>query len=363
MLFDKTTFGPLQLANRIVMAPMTRCRSDHRDAVPNDMMVEYYRQRATAGLIVSEGVPVSDRARGYLGTPGLWNETQAEGWKKVNDSLHDAGGRMFAQLWHCGRVSHSALHADASPPAGVSARAAADCKTFIIDNGVPRMADCEAPVPMSTTEIKAVIADFAHAARLAKQAGFDGVEIHGANGYLFDQFRCPMLNDRNDAYGGSLENRFRFLLEVVDAVAAEIDPARICVRQSPYGIFNDMQPDPDPLRTYTWIARELDRRGIGFLHIFDQSFTWIHDAAHPLMPALRDAYCGAIVVCGDFDKARAEAALARGHADLVAFGRPFVANPDLVARLAQGAELNPLDAATLYTGGAKGYLDYPALAA
>jgi len=362
MLFEPYANSALTLANRIVMAPMTRCRCDHRDAVPNAMMIEYYRQRATAGLIVAEGVPVSDRARGYLGTPALWNDAQAEGWHQVNSAVHQAGGKIFAQLWHCGRVSHSQLHADGSRPAGVSAKVAAT-QTFIIDNGVPRLADCEAPTPLSVAEIKAVVADFGRAARLAREAGFDGVEIHGANGYLLDQFRCPILNDRTDAYGGALANRYRLLLEVVDAVAAEIEPARICVRQSPYGVANDMQPDPDPLNTYTFIARELDRRGIGFLHVFDQTNAWLHDAAHPLLPALRAAFRGAIVACGACLRPEGEALLARGHADLIAIGKPFIANPDLVARLMANAGLNRWDEATFYAGGEKGYLDYPTLGA
>ena len=362
MLFTAYDNAAIRLANRIVMAPMTRCRCDHRDAIPNAMMIEYYRQRATAGLIISEGVPVSDRARGYLGTPALWNDAQAEGWQKVNAGLQAAGGKMFAQLWHCGRVAHSALHADGSRPAGVSAKAAVS-KTFILDQGRPVLADCEAPAPLAAAEIKGVVADFAHAARLAKQAGFAGVEIHGANGYLLDQFRCPYLNDRSDAYGGALANRYRLLLEVVDAVAAEIDPARICVRQSPYGVANDMQPDPDPLATYGYLGRELDKRGIGFLHLNDQGGTWVHDAAHPLLPALRAAYRGAIIACGGFKRDTAEAILASGHADLVGFGRPFISNPDLVARLGKSAELNRWDADTFYAGGEKGYLDYPVLAA
>jgi len=363
MLFAKATFGPLQFANRIAIAPMTRCRCDHATAVPNDMVVEYYRQRATAGLIISEGVPVSDRARGYLGTPALWNEAQAAGWQKVNAAVHAAGSAIFAQLWHCGRLSHSGLHADGSKPAGASTIAAEGVNATIIENGQPKRVPCEAPQALSVAEIKGVVAEFAHAARLAKQAGFDGVEIHGANGYLLDQFRCPYVNDRSDAYGGSLENRYRLLLEVVDAVAAEIDPARICVRQSPYGANNAMQPDPEPLVTYPWLARELDKRGIGFLHIYDQSCTWIHEAAHPLMPALRDAYRGALIACGGFKRDEGEAILARGHADLVAIGKPFISNPDLVARLQQRAELTPWDVATFFLGGAKGYLDYPTLAA
>lgn len=361
MLFEPYDNGALTLANRVAMAPLTRCRCDHRDAVPNDMVVEYYRQRAGAGLIVSEGVPVSDRARGYLGTAALWTDAQAAGWGNVTQAVHAAGGKIFAQLWHCGRVAHSRLHADGSRPAGVSSRPAAGVQTLIVDQGAPAMVDCEAPLPLSVGEIQGIVGEFVHAARLAKQAGFDGVEIHGANGYLLDQFRCPLLNDRSDAYGGSLEKRYRLLLEIIDAVAQEIDPARIGVRQSPYGLANDMQPDPEPLVTYPWLARELDRRGVGFLHIYDQGCTWIHDGAHPLMPALRAAFRGAIVACGGFDRAKADGMLARGHAELVAFGKPFISNPDLVARMQRGAPLTPWNADTFYAGGEKGYTDYPAL--
>ncbi|MDD5176624.1 MAG: alkene reductase [Sterolibacterium sp.] len=361
MLFDTYANSALTFANHIVMAPMTRSRADHRDAVPNAMMVEYYRQRASAGLIISEGVPTSDRARGYIHTGALWNEAQAAGWKKVNQAVHAAGGKIFAQLWHVGRVSHSALHADRSPPAGVSGQAA-KTKTYIPGpDGVPQIADCEMPSALSTAEAKGIAVEFGHAARMARLADFDGVEIHGANGYLFDQFRCPQLNQRSDEYGGSLENRYRMLLETVDAVAAVYDPACIAVRQSPFGTNNDMQADPDPLGTYVYIAQHLDRRKIGFLHIYDQSCTWIHDASHPLMPALRQAYRGAIIACGGFNKENAEAILARGHANLVAIGKPFISNPDLVERLKRGAALNAFDQKTFFTGGARGYTDYPAL--
>ena len=362
MLFEKFSNGSVSFANRIVMAPMTRCRADHRDAVPNDLMVEYYRQRATAGMILSEGVPVSDRARGYINTPALWNEEQAAGWKKVTDVVHASGGQIFAQLWHCGRISHSALHADGSPPAGASNKLAANSKTFVIRDGQPTLADCEAPAALTTAEVKEVVQQFAHSAHMAKLAGFDGVEIHGANGYLMDQFRCPVLNDRSDQYGGTLENRYRLLLEIVNVVALVYEPHRIAVRQSPYGTNNDMLPDPDPLVTYPYLGAELDRRGIGFLHIFDQGVTWIHDAAHPLMPLLRAAYKGAIIACGGFLLEQSEAILARGHADLVAIGKPFIANPDLVARLRNGKALTSWDADTFYAGGPKGYTDYPTLA-
>ncbi len=362
MLFQSYANPALVLANRIVMAPMTRSRADHRDAVPNALMVEYYRQRAGAGLIISEGVPVSDRARGYINTPALWNEAQAAGWKQVTDAVHAAGGRMFAQLWHCGRVAHAALHADGSAPAGVSLKPAAT-QTMIVDpDGKFGPAPCGRPEVLSMQEIRGVVVEFAAAAKLAMQAGFDGVEIHGANGYLFDQFRCPALNNRNDAYGGSLANRYRLLLEVVDAVAAEVAPQRVAVRQSPYGTGNDMLADPEPMKTYPWLARELNRREIGFLHIYCQTTDWVHDAAHPMMAALRDAFHGGLIACGGFKTAAAcEAILGRGQADLIAIGKPFIANPDLVERLRRGAPLNRWDTASFYAGGAKGYTDYPTL--
>jgi N-ethylmaleimide reductase len=360
MLFESFTVGSLKLANRVVMAPMTRCRADHRDAVPNDLMVEYYRQRAGAGLIISEGVPVSDNARGYLNTPGLWNEAQAAGWRKVTQAVHAAGGRIFAQIWHCGRIAHSRLHADGSLPVAPSAIAAQAEARVIGADGLESV-PCEIPHALTTEEVGGIVADFARAARLARDAGFDGVEIHGANGYLLDQFRCPFLNQRNDRYGGSLENRYRLLLEVVDAVGAFWAPERICVRQSPRGNFNDMQPDPEPLQTYPYIARELDRRGIGYLHVYDQSNDWIH-GDDPLLAALRAAYRGALIYCGGFDRSKGEAALARG-ADLVAFGKPLISNPDLVERLRQRAPLAPWNAQTFYAPGATGYIDYSPLPA
>lgn len=361
MLFSPFTNSALSFANRIAMAPMTRCRCDHRDAIPNAMVVEYYRQRASAGLLISEGVPVSDQARGYPNTAALWNDAQAEGWLKVTNAVHAAGGKIFAQLWHCGRVSHSRLHADGSRPVGPTEQAA-KLKAKILEQGEIVEVDCEAPQAMSVAEIKQVIADFARSARLAKEAGFDGVEIHGANGYLFDQFRCPLLNTRDDAYGGSLAKRYRLLLEVVDAVAAEIDPARICVRQSPLGLANDMLADPEPLVTYPYIATELAQRGVGFLHIYDQSANWIHHADDALLPALRAAFSGAIIACGGFKREQGEAILARQHADLIAIGKPFIANPDLVGRLQKGQELARWDASVFYQGGEKGYLDYPTAA-
>lgn len=359
MLFDGYRHGGLALANRAVMAPLTRCRASHVDAVPNELMLTYYRQRASAGLIISEGVPVSDRARGYQNTGALYTEAQALGWKRVVEAVHEAGGKMAAQLWHCGRISHSALHADGSKPVAPSSLTANCNVGFIGPYGHRFSAPCEQPEALDLEGIKGVVAEFAESARLARLAGFDAIEIHGANGYLLDQFRCPLINDRTDDYGGSTAKRYRLLLEVVDAVCVHYEPGRVIVRQSPLGVNNDMQPDPYPDETYPWLAAELQAREIGFLHLFDQSFSWIHHADDELLPAIRAAFKGGLIACGGFDSVeKIEAVLARG-ADLVAIGRPFIANPDLVHRLRKGIPLQHWDISTFYAGGARGYTDYP----
>lgn len=229
-------------------------------------------------------------------------------------------------------------------------------------DGLPTRAECDTPHALTTAEINGVVEEFRNAARLAKLAGFDGVEIHGANGYLLDQFRCPVVNDRTDEYGGSLENRYRLLLDVVDAAIGEVGAANVCVRQSPYGAANGMTPDPEPLTTYPWLARELAKRNVGFLHIYCQTADWIHDAAHPMMPALRSAFSGALIACGGFASVeKAEAILQRGHADLIAIGKGLISNPDLVERFRCGAELNRWDAKSFYAPGSEGYIDYPAI--
>ncbi len=359
MLFDAFKNSALTFSNRIVMAPMTRCRAVHADPVATPLMVKYYAQRASAGLIMTEALPVSDRARGYVNTPALWSERQAESFKAVTDAVHAAGGKIFAQIWHVGRIAHSSLNLNGLPPLGVSTKTA-KVKTFINGpDGNPAIAACEQPAAATLDEIKTTIADFAQSARMAKLAGFDGVEIHAANGYLLDQFRCPVLNDRSDIYGGSLENRYRLTLDVVDAVSKVYAPELISVRQSPYGNFNDMVADPDPIATYTYIAEQLQARKIGFLHLFDQAGTWIHDASHPLLPVLRKAYGGAIIACGSFDQEKGEAILKRGQADLVGYGKHFIPNPDLVRRMREGIALAPVDMAVFYAGGEKGYADYP----
>jgi N-ethylmaleimide reductase len=350
-LFSPFQLGSMNLANRAVMAPMTRCRASNPALAPTPMMVEYYVQRASAGLIISEGVPVSRQARGYAFTPGLYSPEQVAGWKGVTAAVHQGGSRIFAQLWHCGRVSHASLREDHSAPVGPSALAS-QSKAMGLNRGTGEAGQmaCDAPRALATAEVKLVIADFVQAARNAIEAGFDGVEIHGANGYLLDQFRCPYVNDRRDEYGGSLENRCRLHLDCTRAVAAAIGAQRVGMRISPLGQANDMKPDPDPIQTYGYLARELDAVGIAYLHVNDQSATWIHEVDNDLLRVLRK----------DFSRALT---LAAGCADLIAFGKPFISNPDLVERMRTGVEIAPWDSKTFYLGGISGYLDYPTFAA
>ncbi len=362
-LLSPGKLGGMTLKNRMVMAPMTRCRAPAPACVPAEVMAEYYAQRAGAGLIISEGTLVSANARGYAHTPGLYQAEQMRAWRRVTDAVHARGGRIFVQLWHCGRVAHAANHEDGSPVLGVST-AAAQTKVFVPDaeTGGIQGAACQPPRPMSGEEARGVVLDFARAAEMSLEAGFDGVEVHGANGYLFDQFRCPFLNDRRDQYGGSLENRYRLLVETLAAVCKVLGPRRVGVRISPYGQSNDMRPDPEPLVTYPYLAELCQRLGLGFLHLYDQAGTWIHEPGNALLQALRQAFGGKLVLCGGFDGAKAEAALDTGAGDFIAFGKPFISNPDLPQRLARGAELAPWDVHAFYKGGSKGYADYPAMA-
>ena len=359
-LFSAFTLGTLSLPNRIAMAPMTRCRATNPAIAPTPMMVEYYGLRAGAGLIVSEGIPVSKQARGYAFTPGLYSAEQVAGWQAVTHGVHKQGGRIFAQLWHCGRISHGSLRDDNAPPVGPSA-IAANGKSMALDRttGQAALVQCEAPRALSTAEVKGVVAEFVQAAKNAIAAGFDGVEIHGANGYLLDQFRCPFLNDRKDEYGGSLENRCRLHLDIAREVAAAIGPVCTGIRLSPHGQANDMKPDPQPMVTYGYLAGELQKIGLAYLHLYDQSTSWIHDPSNELLRMIRAGFSNALMLCGGFDRAKAEAALAAGSGDLIAIGKPFISNPDLVERLRQGVEIAPWDSKSFYLGGHGGYLDYP----
>jgi len=359
-LFTPYYLGELHLKNRIVMAPMTRCRTPAPAFAPGAMTEEYYAQRASAGLIVSEGIVVSAQARGYSDTPGLYNPVHEAAWRPVTQAVHEGGGRIFAQLWHCGRISHASLQPGHAAPLGPGA-IRANCETFAPDliTGEAILEQCSPPRAMITQEAKDVVADFVHAAHRAVAAGFDGVEIHAANGYLFDQFRCPYLNERTDEYGGNLKNRCRLLMETSIAVAEAIGHDRTGVRLSPLGLANDMRCDPEPMITYGYLARELNGLGVVYLHLNNQDGSWSRDAHNPLLEQLRQSFSRTLILCGEYDRARAEQALLQKTADLIAFGRPYISNPDLVDRMNHDQKLAPGNPATYYSSGATGYLDYP----
>lgn len=356
-LFTPFTAGAIRLANRIVMAPLTRNRARPEDDTPTDLTVEYYRQRASAGLIISEGSQISPEGKGYAWTPGIHSEAQVDAWRKITEAVHAGGGRIALQLWHVGRVSHERLQPDGQAPVAPSAIAAGaqvyDGEGFVAAS-MPRALD--------VAEIPRILADYAHATRNARRAGFDGVEIHAANGYLIHQFLCDGSNRRSDAYGGSIANRARFLFEVVDAVVSAWDAGHVGVRISPFSNANDVA-DSDPMALFSHVVQGLDRRRIAFLHVIEGQTGGTRDLPEGCdLGVLRAAFKGAYIGNNGYDRDSAIAAVEGGRADLVAFGRAFIANPDLVARLRQDAPLNAPDRTTFYGGGAKGYVDYPALA-
>ena len=359
ILLSPAWWGGVTLANHVVMAPMTRSRAP--GGVPNALMAEYYRQRAGAGLIVTEGVAPSPNGVGYARIPGLYSDEQAAGWRLVTGAVHEAGGRVVVQLMHTGRIGHGLnLPAGAEIVAPSSVAAAGEMWT-----DQQGMQPHPAPRELTTAEVEATVAEFGRAARLAKAADFDGVEVHGANGYLVDQFLNPGSNRRTDRYGGSPEARARFAVEVVQAVAAEIGPERTGIRLSPHGVFNDMAPFEGVSEVYADLSRELAGLGVGYVHLVDHSSMGTPPVPRGTVDAVREAFPGTLVLSGGYDAERAEADLEAGRADLVAFGRPFIANPDLVERMAQGAALAEADPATFYAPGpnglADGYADYPAL--
>jgi N-ethylmaleimide reductase len=346
-LFQPVTVGALQLPNRIVMAPMTRNRADARDA-PHDLNVEYYRQRASAGLIITEASQVSPQGKGYPRTPGIYSDAQVDGWRRVTDAVHAAGGRILLQLWHVGRISHPALQPEGALPVAPSA-IAAEGDAFTEEGPKPFVT----PRALTTGEIPAVLDQFRHGAENAKAAGFDGVELHAANGYLIDQFLRDGTNRRTDAYGGPVENRVRFLNDVVAAVVDVWGGGRVGVRLSPIGTFNSMS-DTDPARTFGYAAETLSRFGLAYLHIVEDpgSFDWAE---------LKRRFRGPYMANNGYDRARANAVLAEGRADLVSFATPYIANPDLAERLRRGAPLATPDRSTYYGGDHRGYTDYPSL--
>jgi N-ethylmaleimide reductase len=340
----------------MVMAPMTRARSTQPGDVPNAMMATYYAQRASAGLIVSEATQISRQGQGYSFTPGIYTEAQVQGWRRVTDAVHTAGGRLVLQLWHVGRMSHPSFHADGLPvaPSALSPEA----KVWVVgDDGVGRMVDSPVPRALGTAEIAGVIDDFRRAAANAMRAGFDGVEIHGANGYLIDQFLRTTSNHRTDAYGGTMDNRTRFAREVAAAVASEAGAERTGMRLAPFITQRNMNC-PEIIPTMLYLARQLDTLGLAYIHLAEADWDDAPSIPDDFRQALRNAYSGRVIVAGKYTPERAQQILSSGMADLVAFGRPFIANPDLPARYAAGLPLAAFDPATLFGGTERGYSDY-----
>ena len=368
-LFDPIKVGDLSLANRIVMAPLTRNRSP--GAVPGDLAVTYYRQRATAGLIITEATAISHQGQGYANVPGLYAPDQLAGWRRVTDAVHKAGGKIVVQMWHVGRISHNSLQPGGAKPVAPSA-ITAKSKTYLVNaDGTGSFAPTSEPRALERDELPGIVETYRRAARAAvNEAGFDGIEIHAANGYLIDQFLRSGSNHRTDDYGGSIENRARLLFEVVDAITAEIGAGRTAIRLSPVTPANDAS-DPDPQPLFDYVVRKLAAYGLAYVHIVEGATGGARDFQQGAKPfdydALKAAYrdaggTGAWMGNNGYDKALAEKAVADGHADLVAFGKLFIANPDLVRRLREGLPLNTPDSSTFYGGTEKGYIDYPAVA-
>jgi N-ethylmaleimide reductase len=356
LLFSSTKLGKLTLQNRLVMAPMTRNRAIGN--VPNELMAQYYAQHASAGLVVTEGTSPSPNGLGYARIPGIFSAAQVSGWKQVTDAVHPKGAKIFVQFMHCGRIAHALnLPAGARVLAPSAVIAAGEMYT---DGG--GMQPNAMPEAMSDADIRSTIAEFAQAAENAVAAGFDGVELHGANGYLLEQFFRPSSNLRTDRYGGSIENRARFVLEVVDAVIGAIGKDKAGIRLSPFGVFNDMPPYAAMEADYTYLARQLDTAGVAYIHLVDHSPMGAPPVPDSMKAAFRSEFKRTLILSGGYDARRAESDLAAGRCDLVAVGRPFLANPDLVARWQSGRAENAPDMSTFYTPGPKGYTDYPALA-
>ncbi|MBK8322898.1 MAG: alkene reductase [Betaproteobacteria bacterium] len=352
-LFSAGKLGKLTLPNRIVMAPMTRSRAIGN--VPNDLMAKYYADRADAGLIVTEGVAPSADGLGYSRIPGLFTDEQQAGWKKVTDAVHAKGGRIVVQFMHTGRIGHPDNMLAGARMVAPSAVAAAG-QMWTDQKGLQ---DHPVPVEMTEADIAKAIGEFVDASKRAIAAGFDGVELHGANGYLIDQFLNMKSNRRTDRWGGSVENRIRFAVEAAKAVAAAIGPERVGIRLSPYGVYNDLGPDAEMDAVYLALLRELNAVGIAFVHFVDVGVMGAPESKPVLRKAMREAFDGAFILNGGYDGAKAEADLAASAGDFVAFGKPFISNPDLVAKLKSGAALRPADPATFFTPGAQGYSDYP----
>ncbi len=354
-LFSEATLGALTLQNHLVMAPMTRNRATGN--IPNELMAEYYAQRASAGLIITEGTSPSPNGLGYPRIPGIFSGEQVAGWKVITDAVHAKNAKIFIQLMHGGRIGHPLNLPAGTRVLGPSAVAAAGD----IYTDAEGMKQQVIPEEMSEGDIKIAIEEFAQAARNSIEAGFDGIELHSANGYLLEQFIRPNSNQRNDRYGGAIGNRARFVLEVVDATIEAIGKERVGIRLSPYGIFNDMPLYPEMDADYAYLAQQLNERGLLYIHLVDHSSMGSPEVPPSIKAMFRKEFKGALILSGGYDAARAESDLAEGKCNLIAVGRLFISNPDLVARWKSGAAITEPDMNTFYMSGPKGYTDYPAL--
>lgn len=357
ILFTAYDLNGLKLPNRMVMAPLTRSRATHGTDAPHALNADYYSQRATAGLIISEATQISPTGKGYAWTPGIYSEAQKKGWQLVTNAVHAAGGRIFAQLWHVGRFSHPSLQPNGETPVAPSAIAAPKDSKTISETG--EFIEVSTPRALEIDEIKQIIRDYQLAAQLAIDAGFDGVEIHAANGYLIQQFMADASNQRTDLYGGSISNRLRFAFEVVTAIIDQIGAHRTGIRLSPTSASNGAT-DSAPFKLYTQLIRELDSLHLAYVHVIEGTTGGSRETLETFdFHKLRALFRGAWMVNNGYDYSLATEAVSSGYADLVAFGKPFLANPDLVKRFAEHLPLNQPDPSTFYGGNAKGYTDYP----
>ncbi|BAP77595.1 NADH:flavin oxidoreductase [Pseudomonas sp. MT-1] len=366
-LFTQTSLGPFVLRNRIVLPPLTRSRSSQPGNVPNSLMATYYRQRAGAGFMVTEGTQIEPRGQGYAWTPGIHSQEQVEGWKAITQAVHAEGGVIFAQLWHVGRVSHTSLQPDGADPVGPSAIPARNVKVFIETGpGEGMLADPSTPRALSTGEVKELVQLYVQAARNALEVGFDGIEVHCANGYLVNQFISAHTNTRTDEYGGSLQNRLRFLREIAQAISDAIGADRVGIRFAPLFASTDEERvylglvEEDPHETYIEAVKVLEEIGVAYVSLAEADWDSAPELPNSFRQAVRKAFSGKIIYAGKYTPERAAAAIEAGWADLVAFGRAFIANPDLPSRIAHGSPMNTLDPSSMYGGTEQGYTDYPA---
>lgn len=360
-LFDSNHVGSVELKNRIVMAPMTRARTAQPGNIPTELMAEYYQQRATAGLIITEATQISPQGQGYSWTPGIHSREQIDGWRRVTDAVHSVEGKIFSQLWHVGRMSHESFHPDGKPVA--PSALPANAQVWIVDDqNIGHMVDCPVPRELSHVDIQQIIADYRQAAVNAIEAGFDGIEVHGGNGYLIDQFLRRTSNIRSDEYGGSLKNRIRFACEVLEAISDAIGTDRTGIRLAPFITQRGMD-DPQATEAILALAAWCEEKGIAFIHLAEADWDDAPEVPNEFRETLRATFSGTIIVAGNYTKQKAEKLLAAGLIDLVAFGRPFIANPDFPYRLKNNLPIASIgDPATLFGGTQIGYTDYPSAA-